>query len=51
MLTVEQCRQHLGDLQLTNEEVERLRDALYAIADNVLSQYLTLDENSDAKKG
>lgn len=47
MLTIEECRQHLGDLQLTDEEVERLRDALYAISDNVLSQYLHFDENND----
>jgi len=47
MLTIEECRQHLGELQLSDEEVERLRDALYAIADNVLSNYLKLDENGD----
>lgn len=49
MLTIEECRQHLGELQCTDEEVERLRDALYAIADGVISNYLKLDENSNPK--
>ena len=37
MLTVEQCRTYLRDLALTDEQVEQLRDTLYAVAQTVLA--------------
>lgn len=37
MLTVEQCRAYLTDTALTDEQVEQLRDALYAVAQIVLA--------------
>lgn len=39
MLTVEECRQHLRDISLTDEEIERIRDCLYLISEKVLDKY------------
>ena len=40
MLSTEACREHLADIPLTDAQVERLRDALYALVDNVLDDYI-----------
>ncbi len=40
MLSTEACREHLADLPLTDAQVERLRDALYALVENVLDDYI-----------
>lgn len=39
MLTVEQCRTYLKNTALTDEQVEQLRDALYAVTQTVLAPY------------
>ena len=43
MLGIEACREYLGDISLTDKQVENLRDTLYALVENVLDDYL---ENS-----
>jgi len=40
MLSTDECREHLGDIPLTDTQVERLRDALYALVENVLDDYI-----------
>jgi hypothetical protein len=44
MLTVEQCRTYLTDTALTDAQVEQLRDALYAIAQTVLSPHFDIHD-------
>ncbi len=44
MLSTEACREHLAGIPLTDTQVECLRDALYALVENVLDNYL---ESSD----
>ncbi|MEI8229739.1 MAG: hypothetical protein WCG83_01215 [Candidatus Peregrinibacteria bacterium] len=39
MLTIDECRAYLKDLALTDEQVEQLRDALYAVTQAVLNPY------------
>lgn len=45
MLTIEECRQSLGDAanDLTDEQIENLRDALYGLCDSVLNQQFSLE--------
>ncbi|KKR24154.1 MAG: hypothetical protein UT56_C0024G0001, partial [Candidatus Levybacteria bacterium GW2011_GWB1_39_7] len=40
MLSTDECREHLADIPLTDAQVERLRDALYALVENVLDDYI-----------
>ncbi len=40
MLSTEACREYLGDIKLSDEQVERLRGSLYAMVENVLDNYL-----------
>jgi hypothetical protein len=47
MLSLDQCRQILGpECQLTDGELEQLRDELYALADIALTSFLELRERS-----
>ena len=38
-LTIEECRQYLGDTNMTDKEIEELRDDLCVLIDNVLDDY------------
>ena len=40
MLSVEECKEHLGDVNLSDEQVEGFRDALYALVENLLDEYI-----------
>ena len=40
MLTAEECKKHLAGLPLSDEQVVNLRDSIYALAENVLDDYL-----------
>jgi hypothetical protein len=40
MLSAKECREHLGDMPLTDEQVERLQGALYALVENLLDDYI-----------
>ena len=40
MLSTEECKKHLGDT-LTDQQIENLRDALYALVENVLDDYIS----------
>lgn len=50
MLSTGECREHLGDIQLSDEQVERLRDSLYALVENVLDNYLDSSVNVEPCK-
>jgi hypothetical protein len=39
MLNVSQVREKLGQTDLTNKQVENLRDALYVMVENILDDY------------
>lgn len=39
MLSLKRCREILKDPTLSDEEVEKLRDCLYAITENILTEY------------
>lgn len=43
MLTIEECRKYLVNLELTDAEVEALRDSLYSTNEAVVSHYLELN--------
>ncbi|TSC59958.1 MAG: hypothetical protein Greene041662_343 [Candidatus Peregrinibacteria bacterium Greene0416_62] len=47
MLTIEQCRTYLKETALTDEQVERLRDSLYAVTQTVLAPYFTSPDTDD----
>lgn len=50
MLSTEACREYLGDIPLSDEQVERLRDSLYALVENVLDNYLDSSANVEPCK-
>lgn len=39
MISIEECRKHLGN-NLTDKQVENLRDALYTLVENVVDDYI-----------
>ena len=39
-MSMEACREYLADIPLTDAQLERLRDALYALVENVLDDYI-----------
>ena len=47
MLSTEACREYLAEIPLTDTQVGRLRDALYALVENVLDDYI---QSSDTVK-
>lgn len=47
MLTIEQCRTYLTDTAMTDEQVEQLRDALYAASQIVLAPYFASPDTDD----
>ena len=48
MLSLEQCRQILGkDCQLTDGDLERLREQLYALADIAIAEFTQNRSNAD----
>ena len=47
MLTVEQCRTYLKNTALTDEQIEQLRDALYAVTQTALAPYFASPDDDD----
>ena len=43
VLTIEECRKYLANLELTDKEVEELRDSLYSINEAIVNNYLELN--------
>ena len=52
MLSIGDCREHLGNdgKDLTDEEVEKLRNSLYQLAELALDDYFRSLEESGRKK-
>jgi hypothetical protein len=40
MISMEECREHLADMQLSEQQVNDLRDVIYALVENVLDEYV-----------
>ena len=36
MISIERCREILGEAQMPDSEVEKLRDSLYAVVESIL---------------
>jgi len=40
MLSVNECREYLGESNLSNEQIKQLRDTLYVLAENLIDDYI-----------
>ena len=40
MLSTEKCKEYLAGMPLTDQQIKDLRDALYALVENVLDEYI-----------
>lgn len=40
MLTIKQCQAYLKKYNLTDEEVEKIRNTLYCISENIINVYI-----------
>jgi hypothetical protein len=40
MLSLERCRKILGSKTLSDTEIEKLRDAIYAVSENIIDEYI-----------
>lgn len=36
MITIEECKKHMGNLNLTDKQVEEVRNALYAVVEQAM---------------
>ena len=39
MISIEECKKHIGN-NLSEEQIESLREALYVLVENVLDEYI-----------
>ncbi len=40
MLSIERCKEILGNKTISDTEIEKLREALYAVVENVVDDYV-----------
>ena len=40
MLTIKQCQEYLKKYNLSDEEVEKIRNTLYCISENIINDYI-----------
>lgn len=40
MLSIEECKKHLKDVELTDEKIGEIRDVLYSFAESALDKHL-----------
>ncbi len=40
MLSIEKCKEYLGETDLSDEQIEDLRDNLYVMVENILDNYI-----------
>jgi hypothetical protein len=52
MLSTEECREHLGRKDLTDTQVNSLRDVLYGFVENLVDEYIddTVSITTSCKK-
>ena len=41
MLSLERCREILGDKTISDFQTEKLREALYALVENIVDEYIS----------
>jgi hypothetical protein len=41
MLSVERCKEILGDKTISDSQVEKLREVLYALVENIVDEYIS----------
>ena len=41
MLSVERCKEILGNKKISDSQIEKLRDALYALVENIVDEYVS----------
>jgi len=41
MLSIERCKEILSNKTISDSQVEKLREALYALVDNVIDQHIS----------
>jgi hypothetical protein len=41
MLSVEDCRKYLGNTSLSDKQVEEFRDAIFALVENMVDEYIS----------
>ena len=47
MLSTDECREHLGRYDLSDAQIERLRDALYVFVEKIADDYIGDAANID----
>lgn len=50
MLSIERCKEILGDRTISDSEMESLRDALYATVDSIMDNYFDKFDKIDICK-
>lgn len=40
MLSIEQCKEILGDRTISDDQTEEVRNALYALVENIIDEYI-----------
>ena len=48
MLSIEECRKYLGNSQVSDKEVEQLRNALYSIAGLIIDHTVAGNEENNS---
>lgn len=48
MISVEKCKEYLGESPLTDEQIESLRSALYALVENIVDDYISSCANIES---
>lgn len=47
MIGIERCREILGEVKMTNSEIEKLRESLYSIVESILDNYFKEGDKID----
>ena len=40
MLSIERCKEILGNRNISDSQIEKLREALYALTENIIDEYI-----------
>ena len=40
MLSIERCKEILGNKTISDSQIEKLREALYALVENIVDEYI-----------
>ena len=50
MLTIEQCRKHILDIELDDEKIQKIRDYLYALSLEIIRKSIVEYERQKTSK-